>query len=252
MNSNEPGEASQNANSLVVVIATFNEVENLPSLIRGIWDVLPEARIIVVDDNSPDGTGEWVRHLQKHEPRIALHHRSEKSGLGRATIDGILLAIDTRACWVATMDADHSHDPQDLLMMLNRARDVADPVDVVIGSRYVRGGRIENWSVRRRIASRLVNGVARWGLGLSTHDNTGAFRIYRAVTLRAVNPLKIRSRGHVYLEELLMRLKRLNARMMEVPITFRERSAGNSSLNFRGLISNLGELVLLVFQRGID
>ena len=252
MNSNEPIKDRPDDSSLVVVIATYNEVENLPLLTKRIWDVLPMAQILVVDDNSPDGTGDWVRRLQEQEPRIALHHRPKKEGLGRAAIDGILQAIASDAPWIATMDADHSHDPLDLLTLVTRALDDSSPVDVVIGSRYVRGGRIENWSLRRRIASRLVNGFARWGLGLSTRDNSGAFRVYRSATLGEIDLQKIRSRGHVYLEEMLMRLKRRHARTVEVPITFRDRSAGDSSLDFRGLMSNVRELIMLMFQRGID
>ncbi len=238
--------------SLVVVIATYNEIATLPSLTREIWERLPDANILVVDDNSPDGTGEWVSQLQEHEPRISLRHRPGKEGLGRAAIDGILQAIESSPRWVATMDADHSHDPGDLLTMFNRAQDESRYVDLVIGSRYVRGGRIENWSARRRVASRLVNGVARWGLGLTARDNTGALRVYRTTMLRVVRPEKMRSRGHVYLEEILMRLKRNGASIVEVPITFRDRIAGESSLNFRGLLDNFRELILLVFQRGRD
>jgi dolichol-phosphate mannosyltransferase len=248
-NNDNPGLFMPCDMSLTVVIATYNEMENLPPLVEKIWKLLPNANILVVDDNSPDGTGAWVRDLQARDSRIVLLHRDRKEGLGRAAIAGLLRAIGSTSQWVATLDADHSHSPADLLKAVERAMDESRPVDTVIGSRYVPGGRIENWSLRRRWASRIVNAIARRGCGLVTRDNTGALRVYRSGALKAIGLESLRSRGHVYLPEVLVRLQHRGATITEVPITFRDRSGGQSTLTVRGLAANLGELLRLIVLR---
>ena len=242
--------SSEFRSGVAIVIATYNEMETLPELVDRLWQVIPDARIIVVDDNSPDGTGQWAEALARDNSRLRTIHRERKQGLGVATLAGLRQAMHLDVQWIATLDADLSHDPGDLRRMLDMATRTDPPEwDVVIGSRYVAGGSIENWPWHRRWTSRLVNSFARRGLGLPTHDNSGALRLYRQQALNRLDLDQIHCRGHAYLEEILMRLAKSGARMTEVPITFRDRIAGKSTVNWRGWCSNAGELLGLVLRR---
>ena len=147
---------------LTIVIATYNERETMPQLVEQLRQSISFARILIVDDNSPDGTGNWVRGHSKTDERLSLLHRDSKEGLGAATLAGLEHAMKEQPTWIATMDADLSHRVVDLNSMWQAARSNAG--NVIIGSRYIRGGKIENWSLARRIASRCVNGFARWCL----------------------------------------------------------------------------------------
>jgi dolichol-phosphate mannosyltransferase len=211
----------------LVALATSNEIENLPSLLGEIFRVLPDADVLVVDDNSPDGTGKWCDEEAAANPRIKCLHRSGKLGLGTATLLAARHAIEHDYEIFATLDADWSHDPKylpDLISALGR-------VDVAIGSRYCPGGAIEGWPRRRRIASGCVNGLTRLFLRLPVRDASGAFRAYRVAKLREVRLDEIRAGGYAYLEELLWHLHRAGAAFAEVPITFRERRAGESKVS---------------------
>ncbi len=237
------------------MIATYNERQPLPQLVQQIWQHLPLARILVVDDNSPDGTGDWVRELAARDERIELLHREEKAGLGAATVAGLQMALQKSSDWIATMDADLSHRPEDLNRMwqvLNQKEsgDGDGKFDVLIGSRYIQGGRIENWSLPRRFASRAVNGFARWVLWLKTRDNSGAFRIYRSETLRRTGLDSISCNGFAYLEQILMHLKKSGARFHEVPIVFSERNLGESKVTLGELFRNLRDILWLGLRRG--
>ncbi|MDG2012119.1 MAG: glycosyltransferase, partial [Pirellulaceae bacterium] len=158
-----------------------------------------------------------------------------------ATIAGIQQALKQSPKWVGTMDADLSHRPEDLARLWNAA--VTDSSDVLIGSRYVDGGRIDNWSLPRRIASRLVNGFARWVLWLPTRDNSSALRMYRAKTLREIELSAIDCRGYAYLEQILLHLRRVKARMHEVPIVFTDRVEGESKVSLSEVFRNLRDLI---------
>jgi len=179
---------------LLVVIATYNEIENLPQL---------------------------VDQVHQHLPETDLIHRSGKLGLGSATICGFRNALENAYDLIATMDADFSHAPASLAEMVRTIQlDENSDCGLVIGSRYVRGGGIVGWPLFRHLSSRAVNFAARLLLRVPTHDNSGAFRIYRNSTLEAVNIDQIQSDGYAYLEELIWRIHRANIRMVEVPITF--------------------------------
>lgn len=213
--------------NLLVTVATYNERENLPQLVAAIWDQMGHADILVIDDNSPDGTGQWCDEQAGQEPRLKCLHRSGKLGLGTATIAGMQYAIAHGYEFVLNMDADFSHHPRFIPAILA----AANSADVVIGSRYCPGGGTQGWPARRRFMSWAVNTYARTLLGLAPRDISGAFRCYRVSLLAQLDFITIKSRGYSFQEEILWRLKRLGARMCEVPIVFADRERGQSKIN---------------------
>ncbi len=232
---------------LIIVIATYNERATLPSLVEGIWQEIPRAHILIVDDNSPDGTGKWVSEQQ--DERLELLHRETKQGLGVATIAGLQHALARSPQWIATMDADLSHSPTDLGKMWRAVTEDADSCDVLIGSRYVRGGSIHNWSLSRRATSRAVNVFARWVLWLRPRDNTSAFRLYRATSLRQIDLGQIDCPGYAYLEQILIHLQASGARLREHPIRFSDRREGQSKVNAGELARNARDILSLAVRR---
>ncbi len=172
--------------------------------------------------------------------------RAGKMGLGSATMEAFQWAIKKEYVWIATMDADFSHDPGDLVRLYD-ATQSTDTADVIIGSRYVEGGRIEGWSWIRRWSSRLINLHARLFLGLLTRDNSGAFRIYKAGTLEKMGLETVKSSGYVYLQEVLFRLKRQGTTFQEVPITFRDRVRGKSKINWIEAAKAVWKIAILRF-----
>ncbi len=221
----------------LVVVATYNEIENLPRLVDQIFEHAADVDILVIDDNSPDGTGRWCDDRAAEDDRLRCLHRPGKLGLGTATLAGFRAAIEQDYDFVLTMDADFSHNPRYLPSMRERIGvepETGDlPTDVVIGSRYVAGGGIDGWPWHRRIMSRMVNTYAKLLLGLSVGDCSGAFRCYRCATLAQLDFATIRSRGYSYLEEILWLLKRRGARFEEVPIVFVDRVLGQTKINWR-------------------
>lgn len=225
----------------LIVIATYNEIENLPNLIARIHDLHPSVEVLVIDDGSPDGTGAWVTEFARENDWCHLISRSGKMGLGSATLTGFRWALERSYAQVVTMDADFSHHPDELSRLLDASPRSADSngnvfnndACVVIGSRYIPGGRIEGWPWQRRLASRWINRFARWWLRLSTYDNSGAYRRYPIELLRRLPLEQVRNQGYGYLEEILVVARRHGATFLEVPITFRDRTAGQSKINFR-------------------
>jgi dolichol-phosphate mannosyltransferase len=223
---------------ILVVLATYNEIETLPGLVDEILRVLPSADLLVIDDNSPDGTGRWCDERAAVEPRLHCLHRAGKLGLGSATIAGMNWALERSYDLIVTMDADWSHDPQYLpALVAATAR-----ADVAIGSRYCAGGAIEGWPVYRRVVSRAMNWLSRRMLRLPVADSSGAFRAYRATVLRAAAIEDVQSAGYSYLEEILWQLRRAGATFEEVPITFRERRAGRSKITLGEAAAKLSTL----------
>lgn len=216
---------------LLIIVATYNELSNLPELIGQLETLLPQSDVLVIDDASPDGTGDWCDQRKKSDPNLQVIHRPGKMGLGSATVTGFKYGLADSANYdlLATMDADLSHDPQQLVELVSfLQRDTDRQFGGVIGSRYVSGGGIENWPILRHLSSRAVNFCARWMLNLKTRDNSGAFRVYRSETLRAIDVTKIESSSFAYLEEILWRIRRGNIVMQELPIVFRDREFGDS------------------------
>lgn len=222
----------QNAGKTLVTVATYNEMENLPRLVEEIFRFAPKVDILVIDDNSPDGTGQWCDQQRAADPRIACLHREGKLGLGTATIAGMKYGIENGYAFVLNMDADFSHQPKYLpALMAGMDPPGKPPVDVMIGSRYVAGGGVVGWPLKRQLMSRAVNLYARSLLGLRPKDCSGAYRCYRTSLLAKLDFDAICSRGYSFQEEILWRLKRLGARFGETPIVFPERQHGVSKIN---------------------
>ena len=228
---------------VLIVIPTYNESENIQWIIDRARAAVPEAHILVADDNSPDGTGGWCDRRAKDEPRLHCLHRSGKLGLGTATIAGMQYAIEHHYDFVLNMDADFSHHPRYIPAIL----EAMECADVSIGSRYCPGGGTKDWPIKRRFMSWAVNTYARTLLGLTPRDTSGAFRCYRVSLLKRLDFSQIRSRGYSFQEEILWRLKRLGARMTETPIVFADRERGQSKINQREAIAALW----VIFRLGL-
>ena len=226
-----------------VILPTYNEAENLPGISAAILDALPGAVLLVVDDGSPDGTGELADGLATADARVRVKHRTAKQGLGRAYLDGFGEALRGGATSVVQMDADWSHDPTALPRLI--APIEAGKADLVIGSRYTKGGGVEDWGIVRRIISRGGSIFARIVLSLKPHDLTGGFKAWRATTLESVPFDGVRAGGYVFQIEMTYRASRLGARVVEVPITFRDRRVGQSKMSRRILVEALIVVVTL-------
>jgi dolichol-phosphate mannosyltransferase len=239
-----------NAMKTLISLATYNEIENLPRLLDAIALAAPEADVLVIDDASPDGTGRYCDQRAASDPRLTCLHRPGKLGLGTATVAAMRAAIDGGYDYLLNMDADFSHDPRHIptLLSLMETHD-AGPRDVMIGSRYIAGGAIRGWPIKRHLMSRGVNWYARTLLGLPTRDCSGAFRCYRVSMLDKLNLAEIRSGGYSFQEEVLWRLKNLGARFGETPITFVDRTRGSSKINGREAIAALQIIWALAWSR---
>jgi dolichol-phosphate mannosyltransferase len=209
--------------SVWVILPTYDEAENIEAVVGGIRAALPEATILVVDDHSRDGTGELADALADH-----VLHRPGKAGLGRAYTAGFAYALERGAAYVIEMDADLSHDPADLPRLVEPALDGAG---LVLGSRYVDGGGIENWDLLRRALSLGGCRYARRVLGVGIRDLTGGFKCFRAETLRRIDAHTAGAEGYVFQVELTWRTLQLGLRVVEVPIRFRERRLGESKMS---------------------
>lgn len=229
------------SHSILVALATYNEIENIPKLVNSIHELLPEVDIKVIDDNSPDGTGNWCKTFAKENPWFSVNERESKLGLGSALATAMHIAIESGYQALITLDADWSHPPEYLPSLLSKSSDS----DVVIGSRYCTGGGIEGWPMHRRIISRVVNRVARLFLGIPVSDYSGNFRLYKTAALKNLPLDKLQAKGYAFIEEVLWYLHRNGCKISEVPFTFKERLEGNSKLNFKeslGLMKTLGRL----------
>ncbi|MEM8678890.1 MAG: polyprenol monophosphomannose synthase [Planctomycetota bacterium] len=216
----------------IVCVGTYNEIETLPRLAERVMAASTPDRqveLLVVDDNSPDGTGRWCAEQAEREPRFHVIHRPQKLGLGTAMITALRFAVQRPYDHVVTMDADLSHDVSALPALIDGLADA----DVVIGSRYVPGGEIRNWPLRRRILSGTANVVARALLGLKARDCSSGYRAYRGEALRRIDLDALRGTGYVFYEEILAHLQWAGNRIAEVPITFVDREHGQSKIGWR-------------------
>jgi dolichol-phosphate mannosyltransferase len=226
-----------------IVVPTYDEIDNLRPISEAILASLPGAVLLVVDDASPDGTGDLADALASADPRIRVRHRAGKLGLGRAYLDGFEVALAAGARIVVQMDADWSHDPAALPSLV--APIDAGVADLVIGSRYVPGGGVEDWGVGRRIISRGGSIYARIILALPVHDLTGGFKAWRASTLSSIPFAGVHAGGYVFQIEMTWRAKLAHARISEVPITFRDRRVGSSKMSRRIVAEALVVVVTL-------
>lgn len=214
-----------------VILPTYNEADNIEPISSAILAALPAATLLVVDDDSPDGTGHLADALSAVDLRIRVRHRRLKQGLGRAYLDGFGVALAGGATTIVQMDADFSHDPASLVPLIAPITD--DAADLVIGSRYTRGGAVVDWGIGRRIVSRGGSLFARIVLSLRPNDLTGGFKAWRASTLAAVPFDGVHAGGYVFQIEMTFRADRLGARITEIPITFRDRRVGQSKMSRR-------------------
>jgi dolichol-phosphate mannosyltransferase len=211
----------------VVIIPTYNERDNLDPIVARVRAAVPDADVLVVDDNSPDGTGDNADKLALTDEHVHVLHRLEKAGLGAAYLAGFDWALERGYGAMVEMDADGSHDPAELPALLAGL----EHADLVLGSRWVPGGTVRNWPKSRELLSRAGNAYARMMLGLSVHDATGGYRAYRADTLRDIDLPAVTSQGYCFQIDLTLRAVRAGKKVVEVPITFTERTIGKSKMS---------------------
>mgnify|MGYP001610137036 FL=1 len=231
---------------IVVVTPTYNERDNLPVLVERIFSLgIDKLSIIVVDDNSPDGTGQLAEGLAQKYP-IKVIHRSEKRGLGTAYIEAFkfILKSQNPADYIMQIDADLSHDPAVIPMMIKKAGEC----DLVLGSRYIRGGGVENWNFTRRLISRFGNSYARFILGMPIYDMTGGFKCYRREVLEKINFDSLSSIGYNFQIETTYRVYRLGYKVREIPIIFKERKTGSSKFNLGIILESFFKVLILRFR----
>lgn len=213
-----------------LVIPTYDEAENVEAIVVAALEQLPaDSRVLVVDDNSPDGTGRIADRIAADDQRVEVLHRPAKEGIGPAYIAGFKRALAQGARLIAQMDADFSHDPADLPRLLG----AVENADVVLGSRYVAGGGVTDWGPLRRLISRGGSAYARLLLGVSIQDLTGGFKVYRREVLEAIELETVSSLGYGFQIETTYRAHRAGFRVIEVPITFRDRRVGQSKMTGR-------------------
>jgi dolichol-phosphate mannosyltransferase len=223
-----------------VILPTYNEADNLAGIADAILERLPDATLLVVDDASPDGTGRLADEMAATNPRVRVRHRPGKQGLGRAYIDGFGVALEGGAGRIVQMDADWSHNPDYLPALVG----ALDNADLVIGSRYARGGEVRDWGFARRLISRGGSIFARTVLRLSPHDLTGGFKAWRRETLAKIDWSQVHSGGYVFQIETTYLASRGGARVVEVPIVFTDRRVGVSKMSRR----IIGEALMVVLR----
>ena len=228
---------------LLVSLATYNERDNIERLIQEIHTYLPNANILVVDDNSPDGTGKLADELAAKDSRIHVMHRAGKLGLGTAMLAAMRYAMDNGYDLLQNMDADFSHPPRYLPGILAGM----STNDVMIGSRYVKGGGTHNWPVVRKVISRTVNTIVRFMLRMPVKDASGAYRCYRVSKLHEAELERTRSRGYSFQQEVLFRCYKAGCKLGEYPILFENRRAGASKVNSKEALRSIS----MIFYIGL-
>lgn len=213
-------------NETLVIIPTYNEIDNIESIVDRVLAAV-DADILIVDDASPDGTGELADALAERHPEVAVLHRTEKDGLGGAYLAGFAWGLERDYWALVEMDADGSHRPEELPRLLEQLIDH----DLVLGSRWVPGGKVVNWSRHREILSRGGNLYARLALGIDVRDSTGGYRVFSAAALRRIDLFDVASQGYCFQVDLLWRALERGLRVVEVPITFVERVHGESKMS---------------------
>ncbi len=221
-----------NEDRILILLCTYNEAKNLPTLIPAIHEEVPAAHILVVDDGSPDGTGNWVEQHRASFP-LSLLQRNEKLGLGSAIRCGMQWGIDYKFPWILNMDADWSHHPTQLGRLLGMRFVEGRPADLVIGSRYVAGGELIGCSWRRKLVSKSVNILSRMLLGIPLRDFSSAYRCYRSEFLAEMYFEAMNCRGYGFLEEVLFHVHKHGGIIREVPISYEERKLGKSKISWK-------------------
>lgn len=232
----------------LVIIPTYNELENLPIIIGKVFDAVPEAHVLVMDDGSPDGTGALADEMAGNDRRIAVIHRSGKLGLGTAYLAGFQEGIRRGFEFLIELDADGSHPPEKLPEMLGVA--ASNPgIGLVIGSRWTAGGRVVDWPKRREMLSRSANTYARIMLGVSVHDVTAGFRVYRSSLIARLDLDGIDSKGYCFQVDMTLRSLDAGAKVVEVPITFKDRELGQSKMSGAIIFEAMEKVTVWGIQR---
>ncbi len=231
------------ANRHLVIIPTYNEIENLPIIVGRLFENNNNVDLLIVDDNSPDGTGKLADEMAGKDKRVTVLHRTEKNGLGRAYLAGFKKAFERGYEYVIEMDADGSHRPEDLPKL------IAQDADLVIGSRWTKGGKTENWPISRKLISRTGNLYVRIMLGAKIKDATAGFRVYRSSLLQKIDLDSISSQGYSFQVEMTWASLRAGATVREVPIVFVERVIGASKMTTAIVIEALWLVTKLGFAR---
>lgn len=229
---------------ILVIIPTFNEFESLPVILERVRASVPEAHILVADDNSPDGTGRLADEFADRDSQIHVMHRLGKEGLGAAYLAGFSWALQQGYDVVVEMDADGSHQPEQLPRLLEALRDA----DLVLGSRWVEGGGTENWPKSRQFLSRGGSFYTRVLLGIPLRDVTGGYRAFRADALRKLDLHEVASQGYCFQVDLAWRASQRNLKVVEVPITFVERTAGSSKMSQKIVVEALWRVTVWGFD----
>ncbi|MEY9893430.1 dolichol-phosphate mannosyltransferase [Catenulispora sp. MAP12-49] len=214
---------------VLVIIPTYNEAENLPTIVARVHTANPDVHILVADDNSPDGTGKLADELAEKDERVKVLHRAGKEGLGKAYLAGFAWGIDHEYDVICEMDADGSHRPEDFPALLKALVDTN--ADLVLGSRYVRGGKTVGWPKHREILSKGGNTWVRLVTGMKLADATGGYRLFRRETLERIELSTVASAGYTFQVDLAWRTVRAGLKVVEVPITFVERELGASKMS---------------------
>lgn len=220
----------------VIVVPTYNERDNIEGFLRTVRATVDDADIVIVDDNSPDGTGRAAEALAAELGQISVVHRQAKEGLGSAYRAGFSHVLDLDYDVVVSMDCDFSHDPATIPTMRTL---LADGAELVIGSRYVAGGGVADWPLRRRLLSRWGNAYTRFVLGIPQHDCTSGFRAYRTDAMRSIKPESTSAEGYAFLTELTRRAHRAGLVVVETPIVFKDRERGTSKMSARIIIESM-------------
>lgn len=229
-----------------LVLPTYNEAENIEAFVEAVLANVPDlTRVLIVDDNSPDGTGKVADRLAAGDGRVSVLHRPHKEGLGPAYVAGFRQALEGGAERIVEMDSDFSHDPAYLPQIL----EASQRADLVIGSRYVEGGGVGDWGLVRRAISRTGSAYARLVLGVGVRDLTGGFKCFRHEVLRALDLDSIQSRGYAFQVETTYRALRRGFRVEEVPIVFRDRQVGSSKMSYPIVLEAVWRVPLLRFRR---
>ena len=225
----------------LISLATYNERDNLGPLVAEVRQTVPGADVLVIDDNSPDGTGRLADELAASDPQVRALHREGKLGLGTAILTAMRYAMEHDYDFLVNMDADFSHHPRYLPAVLGGMR----KYDVMIGSRYVKGGGTVNWPLPRRLMSLGVGSVVRLLMRIPARDTSGAYRCYRVSKLRQVPLDRVRSRGYSFQQEVLYRCRKAGCKIGETPILFENRRAGASKVNPKEAARSMGMILLI-------
>jgi len=229
----------------LIVVPTFNERENVTALIGRLLEVAPAADLVLVDDNSPDGTAAAAKFAFGANSRFSSATRTGRRSYGRSVMVGYRTALERGYARIVQMDADFSHDPEVVPLLIEAARDT----DVVIGSRYCPGGHVANWRWHRRLLSRFANEYVAWITGLTVQDSTSGFRCYTRHALQQILSSRVTAEGYAFQVETIFRAHRAGLRIVEIPITFTDRRAGQSKMSGRVILESILKPWLLRFRK---